>query len=620
MSSPFMRLAAHFDSWHLGSLWRAIRLIAHAAPAELRITTLLNLLFGAGPALALWLGKVIIDEISLLAQHDLSNPWYPLFQSRVLLLCIVVSLMLRVVLDAVETLGTFQIAALRDRASAAIKTLIYKHIAAFDDIALFENPKLLDIKQLAEQSIPRMEQLVYVSTNFIIGIGITVPVFVLAFGIAWWAPFVIFLSALPSVYAQMQYSNQAWSVEQGQADIVRRMRVSEQVLTEPAYAKELRLFGLQSYFLERWQTHFSKLFAELQTLRRRGAFATIGWSMVSGLGSALPYVFVISETLVRRMSLGDLALYAGLVFEVRRSMYVLIGNAVNLQDASFGAKALFQLLDLRPELGSIPALPQTSETSPGIHIQNVSFRYPECEPLVLDTIELELHANEILVLVGENGAGKTSLVKLLCRFYDPSSGSIFWNGADLRSLELAQLRRKIAVLTQDFARFPASLRENVGFGDLDAIHNDEAIYHAAHMAGLSELLDQLPDALSTLLTRQFSAGIDLSGGQWQRVALARAIMRLQSAELVILDEPNAALDPRAEYELTQALRELLHGKIGLVISHRLSLARSADRIIVLEHGRILEQGNHTELMALHGRYHDLFQRQASSYFNSEGDW
>lgn len=613
MSSPIKRLTAHFDSWPADSLLRGMRLIAHAAPSELRMTTLLNLLFGAGPALALWLGKVIIDEVTRLSQSRVANPWQIILQSQLLLICIIASVVLRVALDAVETLGTFQIAALRDRASASIKAMIYQKIAAFEDIALFENPKLLDIKQLAEQSIPRMEQLVYVSTNFIIGIGVTVPVFVLAFGIAWWVPLLIFLSALPSVYAQTQYSNQAWSVEQGQADTVRRMRVCEQVLTESAYARELRLFGLQDYFLERWQTYFSQVFAELQTLRRKGVIATIGWSLISGIGAALPYVFVIAEALTQRMSLGDLALYAGLVFEVRRSMYVMIGNTVSLQDASFGSKALFQLLDLRPVLApTISSQPQDFRTA-GIAIQNLSFRYPDTEPTVLRDIHLSLHPGEMVVIVGENGAGKTTLAKLLCRFYEPEKGSILWNETDIRNFDLAQLRQKIAVLTQDFARFPASLRENIGFGDLNALAEDARIVQAAEAAGLKDVLNQLPQGLATLLTRQFEDGSDLSGGQWQRVALARALMRLQSAELIILDEPSAALDPRAEHELTLALRELLRGKIGLVISHRLSLARSADRILVLEHGCILEQGSHDMLMEQRGRYYELFQRQASSY-------
>lgn len=617
MSVLLTRLTTRFSSWNLHSLLRGMIVIARAAPSELRITTLLNLIFGAGPALVLWLGKIIIDEVTRLAQSNYDDPWQLLLHNRLLVSCIAISIILRIILDAVETLGTFQIAALRDRASATIKALIYRHIAAFDDIALFENPRLLDIKQLAEQSIPRMEQLVYVSTNFIIGIGVSIPVIVLAFGIAWWAPFIIFLSALPSIYAQTEYSNKAWSIEQGQADRVRRMRVCEQALTEAAYAKELRLFGLQFYFLERWQTLFSQVFAELQALRHRGAIVTIAWSIVSGLGSALPYVFVISEALTRRMSLGDLALYAGLVFEVRRSMYVLIGNATSLQDAGYGAKALFQLLDLRPSLENNTKIqtdqPQTREQARGIQIQNVSFRYPEMHQYVLNDIQLHLHPGKLVVMVGENGAGKTTLAKLLCRFYDPQSGHIYWDGTNLYSLDLTTLRQRITVLSQDFARFPASLQENIGFGQLQSLQNQEQIMAAAKAAGLGEVIDRLPDGLQTLLTRQFSDGVDLSGGQWQRVALARALMRLQTAELIILDEPSAALDPHAEHELTLALRSLLHGKIGLVISHRLSLAREADHIVVLEQGRILEQGSHTELIACQGRYYELFQRQASSY-------
>jgi len=243
----------------------------------------------------------------------------------------------------------------------------------------------------------------------------------------------------------------------------------------------------------------------------------------------------------------------------------------------------------------------------------VSFVYPGSHHATLQHIHLTIQPGEMVALVGENGAGKTTLAKLLCRLYDPSAGKILWNGQDFRTLSLDDLRSRIAVVMQDYARFPATLRENVGWGSVPDLHEDGLLKTALHEAGIANLLQDLDEGLETPLGKELEHGTDLSGGQWQRVAIARSLMRLTDAELLVFDEPTAALDPKNEQEIYDIFRSIAQGRMAVVVSHRLALAKMCDRIIVLEHGQIIESGTHDQLMEQQGQYHLMFSRQASSY-------
>ena len=431
------------------------------------------------------------------------------------------------------------------------------------------------------------------------------------------------------------------------------MNLSARVLTAEEYAKELRLFGLQELWLKRWQTQFLQFFSEMQRIRKKGAIVVLFWSVFSRIGVALPFVYVVMGALGGRYTLGDVALYSGLIVQVEQSLQLLIGNYTNLYDISLGVSPIFQLLDLKPELQSpladvasrLPSLPDrrqdarstsqlqdrrqdASATSQlqdrgqdasatkdkiAIEIEHLSFCYPGSSKSTVEDINLTIQPGEMLVLVGENGAGKTTLGKLLGRLYDPTSGRIAWNGKDLRSYSLAYVRSRIAVVMQDYARFPSTVRENVGFGDLLSLSDDTAINEAISEAGISAKVNSLASGLETPLGKQLEDGIDLSGGQWQRIAIARALMRLDTAEVLIFDEPTAALDPKTEHEIYSIFRQIAAGKTTIVISHRLGLAKIADRIAVMENGKIAEIGTHDELIASNGIYCSMFTRQASSY-------
>ncbi|MEG3890105.1 ABC transporter ATP-binding protein [Microcoleus sp. Z1_A1] len=610
------------------ALWRSLGMIIKAAPIELRNLIILNIISGAAPSVVLFLDKLIIDEVSrLLSQTQTAQPLALMLSRPILLWSIGGVLSLRLVGDALDTMSSFAATSLRDRVQGFVEGKVLEKVANFDDIALFENPELLNIVELAKTGVFKIQQLAFTISMTITGIFIFIPSIGLAAAIAWWVPVVMLISSCPSIYIQRKYSKIIWRVQRKQAKISREMNLSARVLTGEEYAKELRLFGLQELWFKRWQDQFLQFFSEMQQIRKKGAIVLLLWSVFSRIGVALPFVYVVMGALGGRYTLGDLALYSGLIVQVEQSLQLLIGNYANLYDISLGVTPIFQLLELQPELQSplgdvasrLPSLPEGGQDSPptkdkiGIEMKHLSFCYPGSNKSTVEDINLTINPGEMLVLVGENGAGKTTLGKLLGRLYDPTSGTIDWNGKDLRSYSLAYVRSRIAVVMQDYARFPSTVRENVGFGDLLSLSDDTAINEAISEAGISAKVNSLSAGLETPLGKQLEDGIDLSGGQWQRIAIARALMRLSTAEVLIFDEPTAALDPKTEHEIYSIFRQIAAGKTTIVISHRLGLAKIADRIAVMENGKIAEIGTHDELIASNGIYCSMFTRQASSY-------
>ncbi|MEP6497973.1 ABC transporter ATP-binding protein [Microcoleus vaginatus] len=610
------------------ALWRSLGLIIKAAPIELRNLIILNIISGAAPSAVLFLDKLIIDEVSrLLSQTQTAQPFALMLSRPILLWSIGGVLSLKLVGDALDTMNSFVATSLRDRVQGFVEGKVLEKVANFDDIALFENPELLNIVELAKTGVSKIQQLAFTISMTITGIFIFIPSIGLAAAIAWWVPVLMLISSSPSIYTQRKYSRIIWRVQRKQAKISREMNLSSRVLTGEEYAKELRLFGLQELWLKRWQGQFLQFFSEMQQIRKKGAIVVLFWSMFSRIGVALPFIYVVMGALGGRYTLGDLALYSGLIVQVKQSLQILISTSTNLYDISLSVSPIFQLLELKPELQSplgdvasrLPSLPDGGQDAPptkdkiGIEIKHLSFCYPGSNKSTVEDINLTINPGEMLVLVGENGAGKTTLGKLLGRLYDPTSGTIAWNGKDLRSYSLAYVRSRIAVVMQDYARFPSTVRENVGFGDLLSLSDDSAINEAISEAGISAKVNSLSAGLETPLGKQLEDGIDLSGGQWQRIAIARALMRLSTAEVLIFDEPTAALDPKTEHEIYSIFRQIAAGKTTIVISHRLGLAKIADRIAVMENGKIAEIGTHDELIASNGIYCSMFTRQASSY-------
>ncbi|NJK73745.1 MAG: ABC transporter ATP-binding protein [Richelia sp. CSU_2_1] len=610
------------------ALRHSFKLLIQAAPREISYSIALNIIRGAAPSAVLFLDKLIIDEVShLLSQTQTAQPLDLMLSQPVLLWSIVGVLSFKLLDDALDTIGDILTSSQRDRVQGFVQEKVLEKVANFDDIALFENPELLNIVQLAKSGVFRVQQLAFSISMTITGIFTFLPSTGLAVAIAWWVPLAILVSSLPSIYTQRKYIEIIWGVQKKQAKTHREMDLSFQVLTGENYAKELRLFGLQELWLDRWSNQFRQFFIEMQRVRKEAAIITLLWSAFSRIGVALPFVYVVVGALERRYTLGDLALYSGLIVQVERSLHILVYSFNNLYEIALGVTPIFQLLELESNLKSTAA--GTASTPPeledskqdlslikdkiGIQIKDLSFCYPGSDKSTVENLNLIINPGEMLVVVGENGAGKTTLGKLLGRLYDPTSGAIEWNGQDLRNYSLEEVRSRIAVVMQDYARFPTTVKENVGFGNLLSLSDDVAINAAISEAGIAAKVNSLEKGLDTPLGKQLEDGIDLSGGQWQRMAIARALMRLSSVEMLIFDEPTAALDPKTEHEIYNIFRQIAVGKTTIVISHRLGLAKIADRIAVMENGKIVEIGNHDELIAANGVYCTMFTRQASSY-------
>jgi ATP-binding cassette subfamily B protein len=603
-------------------LYRSVALVLRSAPREILNLLLLNLVLGAGPSIALYAGKVVIDEVTrLLTANVTGNPLTILLSNQLLLTAIVITIVFNIAVDSLQPIQTSVFTALRDRVKGAAHGKMLEKVATFDDIALFENPERLNLITLTEEkSLLKLQEITFKLLEIITSMLRFLPSVLLSASIAWWIPLLLIVAFIPTMHFDVKHHQRSWRVEETQASPSRQMKIYAKVLTEDIYAKELRLFSLQQILLQRWRDLFEQIFQAMQQVRRTGAIQTMIWSLVSGIGAAIPYVFIILGVLERRYTFGDLALFTGLILELRQSIFFLVYAFTGLYDASIGTRPFFELLDLQPQIASGKAVVPSVErslfsNSGGIQIKNLSFAYPGSDKPTLKNLNLTIAPGEMIALVGENGAGKTTLAKLLCRLYDPTEGAILWNDRDYRELDLNELRSKIAVVMQDYARFPATLRENVGWGDLPKLESDRAIQTVLEEAGVANLTHKLTHGLETPLGKQLENGVDLSGGQWQRVSIARSLLRSQ-AELLVFDEPTAALDPKNEHEIYQIFRTIAQGRMSIVVSHRLALAKIADRIIVLEHGKILEIGTHAELMAKGDRYYEMFTRQASSYLEN----
>ncbi len=431
-----------------------------------------------------------------------------------------------------------------------------------------------------------------------------------------WAVLVLFAASIPAFIAEARLAGEAFKLNSWRAPEGRKLNYLEWILTRDSHVKEVKIFGLGELILSRYRALFRKFFDE----DRRLAIRRMGWGLILGWVALVAfygcYAFIAERAASGRISLGDMTLYL-MVFRQGQSAFQEILSAVGsmYEDALFmGNLELYLAIPTGNEAARVhpPRLPEPG-TRHAIEFRNVSFRYPSRESWALRNFSLTLQPGEKLGLVGENGAGKSTVVKLLLRLYEPSEGQIRFGGVDISVMDPAALRALFGAVTQDFVRYQFSAAENIGVGEVARIDDRSRIERAAEAGGAAQLVAALPQGYDTILGGWFQAGQELSAGQWQKLAVSRAFMR--DAEVLILDEPTASIDAEAEHELFERFRALAADRIAIIISHRFSTVRLADRIAVLHGGAIEELGSHRELIERNGRYAELFRLQARGYLD-----
>ena len=427
-----------------------------------------------------------------------------------------------------------------------------------------------------------------------------------------WLTLILFVATIPAFIAQSQYAELNFRVLSWRAPEARKLSYLEHLLTDYNAVKEIKLFGLGEPLLGRYADLFWKFVKEDQAIAAKRSWASLGWGLLATLSYYASYAWIVWRAVGGTITLGDMTLYLGIFRNSQNLFESIFYGLSDLYENGLFMSNLFAFLELKPQM-VIAARPRPvpQEIRQGIEFRNVSFKYDGHDEYALHDVSLCIHPCEKVALVGPNGAGKTTLIKLLTRLYDPTEGQILLDGVDLREYDLRDLRQQIGVIFQDFVHYHLTAAENVGFGQIEALDDRPRIVGAAQKSGADAVITVLPEGYETTLGRWFSKGRDLSGGEWQKIALGRAFMR--DCQMLVLDEPTAALDAENELRVFQQFRELTSDKMAVLISHRFSTVRMADRIFVVEQGHITEQGTHAELLAQGGTYARLFTLQAESY-------
>ena len=592
-----------------------LELVWRTSPALTLGNVLLRLLRAVFPVAILFVGKLIIDEVVLLASSGAPSTsleaWWESGRLDRLAALIVAELALAILSDVVGRVVSLLDSLLSEKFTNATSIRLMEHAATLD-LEDFEDSELQDqLERARRQTMGRsslMTQLLGQAQDIV-----TIVAF--GIGLVAYAPWLILLlgiALIPAFLGEAHFNAASYSLNYTRTPERRELDYVRQTGASVDTAKEVKIFGLNEFLIARYRTLAERFYLANRNLATRRAFWGSLLTAVGTLGYYVAYAYLAWGTLRGDFTIGDLTFLAGSFRRLRNLLEGLLTGFSQMAGQALYLDDLFSFFLIEPEIVSREdALPVPQPIRTGFTFENVGFRYPGAERWAVRNLTFTLHSGEVLALVGENGAGKTTLVKLLARLYDPDEGRILLDGHDLRNYDLDSLRSAIGVIFQDFVRYHMTAAENIAVGRIEAAGDRARIEAAAERSLASEVIDRLPNRYDQIIGKRFRSGVDLSGGEWQKVAIARAYMR--NAQLLILDEPTAALDARAEFEVFQRFRELSAGKTAVLISHRFSSVRMADRILVLADGMIEAAGTHEELLADGGRYKELFELQAAGY-------
>ncbi len=589
----------------LKNLPRVVALLWQSGRAAFAAEIIFRLAAGFLPLAGLWVGKLIID---LIANADAGHAAASHGYVWMLLAAAFGIAALGNVLGRATDYCDGRIA---DQFAREVGLRVMQHAATLD-LASFEDPVFYDkVERARVQATDRAAMV----TAFGHLVQQVITLIALSMAVLVYSPLLfalLVLSVVPSFLGESHFAFLGYSLAYSLTPMKREMDYLRDLGTKKESAKELKVFGLGSFLQERYKVITDEINSRNRQLARRRLRASSALAMLASFGYYFAYAILVYRALHGALSIGQVTFLAGSLAGCGAQLQTVFSTFTLIADQALFLTDLFDFLAMRPRICNAKnAMPAPKHIMEGIEFRNVSFSYPGSPRPVLKNVNLRIAAGERIALVGENGQGKTTLVKLLTRLYEPTSGQILLDGVDLRDLDIASLHERIGVIFQDFMRYDMPVRDNIAVGKPEYRNAEEKLIDAARKGGALDVINRLEHGLDQQLGRRFQDGVDLSGGEWQRFALARAHIR--DAEILVLDEPTAALDPVAEAEVFSRFSDLTQGKIALFISHRFSTVRMADRIVVLEDGAVREEGTHQDLIARRGRYADLFELQASSY-------
>lgn len=589
----------------LRNLPRFFRLVWETSRWMTIVNALLRLLKSAIPLAILFVGKLIIDQIIQLSHHNIG------LSSKYLWLLVALEFGLAILSDSLSRAITLMDSLLGDLFSNHTSVKIMTHAATLD-LDQFENSTFYDkLERARQQTIGRTILLSQVLNQ----VQDLITMAFLAAGLLAFNPWLLILlliAIIPAFLGEAYFNDKTYALsrrqtpERRELDYVRFLGASDET------AKEVKIFNLSGFIINRFKQLSYQFYGDNKRLAiRRTVWGTL-FAMLGSAGYYGAYVFIIAQAVKGKISIGDLTFLAGSFRQLRSLLEGILIRFTSVSQGAVYLQDFFEFFEIQPKiiLAKNP-LPFPKPIKQGFTFDNVGFKYSNSDRWANRHLSFTLSPGEKIALVGENGAGKTTLVKLLARLYDPTEGKILLDGIDLQQYDLTDLRIQIGVIFQDFIRYQMSVAQNIAVGHIEQQDDRPLIVASAEQSLAHPVIENLPLQYNQALGKRFNDGVELSGGEWQKIALARAYMK--DAQLLILDEPTAALDARAEYEVFQRFADLTKGKSAVLISHRFSTVRMADRILVLGKGQLLEIGNHEELLAKNGRYAELFHLQAMGY-------